>query len=264
MDIQEPIEDTKKGFFGYVFNFDDTNTGQLTNLYQYTFIAIPLILLSLKILNHFSSDVDESKGTLEILFEIFISLNWILLTIWFVNKIIRYIPTKSKMSYPIFNETNFILPLLILLFTMNTKLGNKINLLIERGVDLYDGKTNLKDSNNNVNQQGQKDIKTTQPISNMSHGNSRLPPPPGGVDAVYGIPSGSNINLQHSHRNNHGAESEGRYTKQLHRETVHSQSQEKNFNNDFSGPNINNLLQTTEPMAANEAFGGNMFGGSVF
>ncbi|ALH23315.1 hypothetical protein ceV_409 [Chrysochromulina ericina virus CeV-01B] len=255
MDIQEPIEDTKKGFFGYVFNFDDTNTGQLTNLYQYTFIAIPLILLSLKILNHFSSDVDESKGTLEILFEIFISLNWILLTIWFVNKIIRYIPTKSKMSYPIFNETNFILPLLIVLFTMNTKLGNKINLLIERGVDLYDGKTNLKDSNNNVNQQGQKDIKTTQPISNMSHGNSRLPPPPGGVDAVYGIPSGSN---------NHGAESEGRYTKQLHRETVHSQSQEKNFNNDFSGPNINNLLQTTEPMAANEAFGGNMFGGSVF
>ena len=70
MDIQEPIEDTKKGFFGYVFNFDYTNTGQLTNLYQYTFIAIPLILLSLKLLNHFSPDVDETKGTLEILLEI--------------------------------------------------------------------------------------------------------------------------------------------------------------------------------------------------
>lgn len=260
MDIQEPIEDTKKGFFGYVFNFDDTNTGQLTNLYQYTFIAIPLILLNLKILNHFSPDVDETKGTLEILFEIFLSINWILLTIWFVNKIIRYIPTKSKMSYPIFNETNFILPLLIVLFTMNTKLGNKINLLIERGVDLYDGKTNLKDSNNNLNQQGQKDIKTTQPISHMG-GNPSLPPSSGGVDAVYGIPTGSNINLQQNHR---GSETEGRYTKQLHRETVQSQSQQRNFNNDFSGPNINNLLQTTEPMAANEAFGGNMFGGSVF
>ena len=262
MDIQEPIEDTKKGFFGYVFNFDDTNAGQLTNLYQYTFIAIPLILLSLKFLNHFSPDVDESKGTLEILFEIFLSINWILLTIWFVNKIIRYIPTKSKMSYPIFNETNFILPLLIVLFTMNTKLGNKINLLIERGVDLYDGKTNLKDSNNNVNQQGQKDIKTTQPISHMS-GNPRLPPAPGGVDAVYGIPPGSNINLQPTHRHHHGGESEGKYTKQLHRETVQSQSHQRNFNNDFSGPNINNLLQSNEPVAANEAFG-NMFGGSVF
>ncbi len=121
MDIQEPIEDTKKGFFGYVFNFDDTNAGQLTNLYQYTLIAIPLILLSLKLLNHFSPEVDESKGTLEIFFEIFLSINWILLTIWFVNKIIRYIPTKSKMSYPIFNETNFILPLLIVLFTISTR-----------------------------------------------------------------------------------------------------------------------------------------------
>jgi hypothetical protein len=260
MDILEPIDDTKKGFFGYVFNFDDTNTGQLTNLYQYTFIAIPLILLSLKILNHFSPELDESKGTLEILFEIFLSINWILLTIWFVNKIIRYIPTRSKINYPILNETNFILPLLIVLFTMNTKLGNKINLLIERGIDLYAGKTNLKDSNNNVNQQGQKDIKTTQPISHMG-GNTHLPPSPGGVDPGYGIPGGSNINLQQNHQ---GSESEGRYTKQLHRETVQSQSHQKNFNNDFSGPNINNLLETTEPMAANEAFGGNTFGGSVF
>ena len=262
MEVNEPIEDTKKGFFGYVFNFDNTNSGQLGNLYQYTFIAIPLILLSLKTLNYLSPDVDETKGTLEILFEIFISINWILLTIWFVNKIIRFIPTKTKMAYPIFNETNFVIPLLIVLFTMNTKLGNKINVLIERLVDLYDGKTNLKNNNNNV-KAGNKDIKTTQPISHG--GNPRMPPPPGGVDAVYGIPSGSNINLnRQQHRHHAGAESEGKYTHQVHRNTVQAQSQQQNFNNDFSGPNINNLLESTEPMAANEAFGGNMFGGSVF
>jgi hypothetical protein len=260
MEVQEPIEDTRKGFFGYVFNFDNTNSGQLANLYQYTFIAIPLILLSLKTLNYLSPEIDESKGTLEILVEIIISINWILLTIWFVNKIIRFIPTKSKMAYPLFNETNFILPLLIVLFTMNTKLGNKINILIERMVDLYDGKTNLKNSNNNI-KGNHKDIKTTQPISHG--GNPRLPPAPGGVDAVYGVPSGSNVNLQ-QHHNTHGAESEGKHTRQLHRETVQSQGQQQNFNQDFAGPNINNLLATTEPMAANEAFGGNMFGGSVF
>lgn len=260
MDVQEPIEDTKKGFFGYVFNFDDTNTGQLSNMYQYTFIAIPLILLSLKLLNHFSPEFDENKGTLEVFFEILISINWILLTIWFVNKIIRFIPTKSKMSYPIFNETNFVLPLLIVLFTMNTKMGTKINLLIERAVDLYDGKTNLKDSSNNV-QNNQKDIRTTQPISNGN--NPRMPMAPGGVDAVYGIPSGSNINLVQQNRNTGNIQSEGQHTNQLHRQTVQQQSGQRNFNNDFSGPNINNLLETTEPMAANEAFGGGAFG-SVF
>ena len=35
MEVQESVEDTKKGFFGYVFNFDNTNSGQLGNLYQY-------------------------------------------------------------------------------------------------------------------------------------------------------------------------------------------------------------------------------------
>ena len=259
MDVQEPIEDTKKGFFGYVFNFDDTNTAQLTNMYQYAFIAIPLILLSLKLLNHFSPEFDENKGTLEVFVEIVISINWILLTIWFVNKIIRFIPTKSKMSYPIFNETNFILPLLIVLFTMNTKMGTKINLLIERAVDLYDGKTNLKDSSNNV-QNNQKDIRTTQPISN---GNARMPMAPGGVDAVYGIPSGSNINLAPPNRNVGNVQTEGQHTGQVHRQTVQEQSSQRNFNNDFSGPNINNLLETTEPLPANEAFGGGAFG-SVF
>ena len=160
------------------------------------------------------------------------------------------------MPYPLVNETNFILPLLIVLFTMNTKLGNKINLLIERMVDLYDGKTNLKDSNNNI--KGSKNVKISQPIYNND--NSKLPPPPGGVDAVYGIPPGSNINLQQYNQNNQTGESESKYTRQLHRETVQSQTEQKNFNKAFAGPDLN----ITEPMAANEAFGGGIFGGSVF
>ena len=139
-------------------------------------------------------------------------------------------------------------------------MGTKINLLIERAVDLYDGKTNLKDSSNNV-QNNQKDIRTTQPISNGN--NPRIPMAPGGVDAVYGIPSGSNINLVQQNRNTGNIQSEGQHTNQLHRQTVQQQSGQRNFNNDFSGPNINNLLETTEPMAANEAFGGGAFG-SVF
>ena len=67
----------------------------------------------------FYSEVDETKGTLEITLDIVFSLVWIILGIWFINKIIRYIPTFSKMPYPIFNETNFVIPLLLILFTMN-------------------------------------------------------------------------------------------------------------------------------------------------
>ena len=96
-------------------------------------------------MNYYTPEQDDTKGTLVIVAEILASVSIILLSIWFINKIIRYIPTYSKMEYAVFNETNFIIPLFIILFTMQTKIGGKINILVERLVDLYDGKTNLKE-----------------------------------------------------------------------------------------------------------------------
>ena len=218
MDRNEEDEENKKGFFEYIFNFNRQNMENISNMWQYTFIAIPLILICLKLLNALSPSVDEAKGSLEIFLEIFISINVLLLTIWFVNKIIRYIPTRSKTPYHTFNETNFILPFLIILFTIDTKLGNKINILIDRLFDLYNGKTNL--NNNKKNAQNQQDVKTTQPISRGA--------------------------ISQNQTNNTGAQQNPQFNQQ------NNNSPETNFNNVFSGPNINNLLQIEEPMAANE------------
>ena len=52
--------------------------------------------------------------------------------------------------------------------------------------------------------------------------NNNMPAPPGGVDAVYGVPGDSNINLQkqyRDHQSHHNkVESEGQYIHQLHKE----------------------------------------------
>ena len=255
MEGQQSIEETTKmGFFSYVFNFDDTNKALISNLFQYSYIAIPLVIIILKLINHYTPEDDDSKGTLEIIGEVFLSVALILFAIWFINKTIRYIPTISKVPYPVFNEVNFVIPLFIILFTMHTKLGTKINILVERIVDLYDGKTNLK-----VNR-SKKDYKTTQPIAQSpSHQPSRSDflnssaLAPRGMDAISGAPS----------QNNQGGrvESEGQHTRDVHQNATNPQSQH-NFNNDFGGPPT--PLITQEPMAANEAFGGNMFGGSSF
>jgi hypothetical protein len=229
MDRKEDDEEKKKGFFEYIFNFNRENMDNISNMWQYTFIAIPLILICLKLLNALSPAVDESKGSLEIFLEIFISINVLLLTIWFVNKIIRYIPTRSKTSYHTFNETNFILPFLIILFTIDTKLGNKINILIDRLFDLYSGKTNLNNNNNNKNGKNQQDVKTTQPISRGTR-----------------PPQQQNNGQQQPSQFNNLALNNPQFNQQ------NNNSPETNFNNAFSGPNINNLLQIEEPMAANE------------
>ena len=240
MDIKEEEEDKKKGFIDYVFNFNRENLDHMSNMWQYTFIAIPFILICLKLLNYFSPGADDSKGSLEIFVEIFISINVLLLTIWFVNKIIRYIPTRSKAFYHSFNETNFILPFLILLFTIDTKLGNKINILIDRAYDVYNGNTNLnatknsqnsQNSQNSHNSQNKNDVKTMQPISR------------GG--------GGPSVNNSIIHQQPMLATNIALNNPQLHQQNNNG-SPEINFNNAFSGPNINNLLQIEEPMPANE------------
>lgn len=152
-------ENKKEGFFKYVFNFDEDNKNSFLNLFQYSFISIPLILIILKVINYYTPEENEEKGSLEISVEIIISIIILLLSIWFINKIIRFIPTYTGKDYKSFNEINFILPLFIILFTIQTKLGTKINILTQRLVDLMEGKTNLKDKNI------KKDYKTSQPIS---------------------------------------------------------------------------------------------------
>ena len=60
------------GFFKYVFNFDETNKGILLNLFQYAFISVPLVILVLKLMNYYTPEEDDAKGTLEIIMEIII------------------------------------------------------------------------------------------------------------------------------------------------------------------------------------------------
>ena len=55
-------------------------------------------------------------------------------------------------------------------------------------------------------------------------------------------------------------QTEGQYTNQVHQQAAQPQH---NFNNAFAGPTTP-LMAAAEPMAANEAFGGSMFGGSAF
>ena len=245
MEDQPELKDTNLGFFEYVFNFDNNNKNLLLNLFQYAFLAIPLVIIILKLANYYTPEEDDTKGTLEIIVEILCSVSIILLAIWFINKIIRYIPTYSKMHYAVFNETNFIIPLFIILFTMQTKLGSKINILIERLIDLYDGKTNLKD-----NRKLAKDYKTTQPIAQV----------PGHQ------PSRSDF-LNNQPQNISGQADAQMLPEMQQRPTV----QQPNFNNAYGGSTTPLVSQQqpqqqqmlTEPMAANESFG-NMFGGSSF
>jgi len=164
--MSDVVESTKNipssttSFFEHVFNFEDDSKCGMLNMVQYSILALVPVVLLLKGVKNFVPEDDESKGSLEILAECVGQIAAIALAIWFIDKTIRYVPTYSKCEYAAFNSTNFLLPFIILLTTMQTKFGAKLNILADRVVDLWHGK-----QPGDAGAQQNKNVRVTQPIS---------------------------------------------------------------------------------------------------
>ena len=167
-------------FFNYVFNFDSDNKAVLLNMFQYILIALIPVVLILKFVKEYIPEDDEKKDNLEILLEIILQLGVLFIAIYFIDKITRYFPTYSKVPYSKFNEVSFIIPTLLLMFTMQTKLGAKINIIYNRVLQLWGGSKNSYSNASGtgtgtatVNVNGQ-NIRIRQPIvANNMHQMSR-------------------------------------------------------------------------------------------
>lgn len=158
------------GFFQYVFNFDDENRGAIMNMVQYTILSIIPVMLILKLTKHLIPEEDDSKGSLEIVLESATQIILIMLTIWFTNKIINFIPTYSGEKYPAFNEISFIIPFMIILATMQTKLGAKFNILMERTINIYKGDDKRAQQQQPINTaNGGGLVRVTQPLTMPQH-----------------------------------------------------------------------------------------------
>ena len=166
-------------FINYVFNFDGDNKAILLNMFQYIIISIIPVVLILKFVKEYIPEDDDKKDNLELILEIILQLGVLFVAIYFIDKITRYFPTYSKVPYSKFNEISFIIPTLLLMFTMQTKLGAKINIIYSRVLQLWNGsKSNTNNANNGngtaiVNVNGQ-NIRIRQPIvANNMHQTSR-------------------------------------------------------------------------------------------
>ena len=161
-DSVKSVQNESAGFFSFVFNFDTENKHRIINMLQYTLLTIIPVLLILRGIKHIIPEDDESKGSLEILAESVGQVILIMLAIWFTNKIIYYIPTYTGEDYPKFNEISFIIPFILILATMQTKLGAKFNILIDRVMNLIFGK---KEETKGQQQQGQNVVRVSQPLA---------------------------------------------------------------------------------------------------
>tara|TARA_Y100000389_G_scaffold204526_2_gene257712 strand:+ start:6165 stop:6833 length:669 start_codon:yes stop_codon:yes gene_type:complete len=128
-------------FFKYLIDIDSENKKELSNIVQYAILAIVPVLIILKSVKHFIPEEDNSKGNLELSLEIIGQIVFIFVMMWYSDRIIRYIPTYSGSTYQELNPINFILPFLIIMTTLQTKFGFKINILVDRLLKYWNGET---------------------------------------------------------------------------------------------------------------------------
>jgi hypothetical protein len=153
-----------KSFFKHVFNFDDDSKSEILNILQYSLIAIiPIIILN-KTMQKYVPESDDKKGSLEITAEVIIQIIVMFIGLLLIHRIITYIPTYSKVNYPEFHIVYIILAILMITMSLQTKLGEKVSILVDRISELWNGKPDKKKNGTSSN------VKVSQPISGQITG----------------------------------------------------------------------------------------------
>jgi hypothetical protein len=138
---EEITSDTshKKTFFSHVFSTTEESKAEIMNVAQYSFMGIiPIVMLN-KLIQRFIPEADPEKSSLELLAEILIQVVVMFGGIILIHRVITYVPTYSEFKYESLTLTNVILAFLVLVLSIQTKLGIKVNILFDRVMDLWNG-----------------------------------------------------------------------------------------------------------------------------
>lgn len=130
---------TKNTFVNHVFNFDDNTKHELMNIVQYSSLCVVPIVLLNKTIKNFIPDVDESKGNLEIIFEVLIQIIIMFVGFFYIDRLVTFVPTYSTKSYENYIVSHVIIGTLVIVLSLQTKLGEKVNILVDRILDAYYG-----------------------------------------------------------------------------------------------------------------------------
>ena len=154
--------DTSKDFFKHVFNMNEDSKSDMMNIVQYAVLSVTPVVLLNKTMSKYVPEADESKGSVEIGAEVVLQIIVMFIGLLLIHRINTFIPTFSGEKYPDFNIVYIILAVLMITLSLQTKLGEKVSILSDRVMQLWEGREGLtsqpaKAGNNNV--------KVSQPLA---------------------------------------------------------------------------------------------------
>lgn len=137
--LQEGADVGKKTFFTHVFDTSAESNAEIMNVTQYALLAIIPVLVLNKLVQRFVPEADPDKSSIELSIEIVLQTIIMFIGILFIHRIITYVPTYSGFRYEHLTLTNVVLAFLVIVLSLQTKLGIKVNILYDRVIDLWNG-----------------------------------------------------------------------------------------------------------------------------
>ena len=244
--LEKSTSNNEDGFIKTVFPFDEEQKGMLLNIIQYAVLAIIPIVILLKMIKNYIPEAEDDKGSLVILVEVFGQVIIMFMALYFIHKIIEYIPTYSGFKYGEVNVFNIIPALLLISITMQTKLGEKVEILMDRLWELYEGRPSSNNQGKGGQGQGQGQVRVTQPLSQQYAPTvNTMPSTTTSIDALPNQLQGQQTNMKSQ-------------------SNEYSITQSPDFNSMYGGPetpmvgaSTPGMMEAMEPMAAGNfsAFG---------
>jgi hypothetical protein len=145
--LQETKDANRKTFLSHVFSTTEEGKAEILNIVQYSLMGVVPVVVLNKLIQRFIPEADPDKSSLELLAEIFIQLVVMFCGIIIIHRIITYAPTYSGFKYESLTLTNVILAFLVLVLSIQTKLGIKVNILVDRVNELWNGAPANKKAN---------------------------------------------------------------------------------------------------------------------
>ena len=163
MDSKE-VTKVNVGFIDHMTKMDEDTKSILMNTIQYALLSITPILGLQCIIETVFPEFEESKGNFELAVEIVGQLVFTMVALFFIHRLICFIPTYSKEPLSTINFlTVALIYVLTIVYNKSDNLGKKIQSLVKKmknlwyGVDEVDKKERKEDN-----------VSITRPITGLS------------------------------------------------------------------------------------------------
>lgn len=130
MEDIKPI--TNQGFFTYVFKLSRFKQEDLMNIVQYTSLSIVPVLLFVYFTKKYFPLVKNTDSSLYIVLVTFFELVFMMMGIFFIDRIVNYIPTFSGKYYEPINLTTIVIIFVLFMLIINAGFRERTAVILER------------------------------------------------------------------------------------------------------------------------------------